>query len=235
MGKKKGKGRRCDIWYLRFRHAEGFEEPVGSIGLRESVWHIRYFSSEGQEVEESANTEDKDAAALFLLCRSQEQRRKLDAEVLVAARNRLKDLSDPETRHFVSHGLFHTLLDATTPRSHKVLHGAIAPLDWWEGEGKEYIPPLGFGCACALIGITERDARRRTERGEGYDVTRGLPSEAKPDPQWQQWAAALEKAWADALGRGLGEKEAIQSALAQACSTIATDPQATLAAFVWSQ
>ncbi|MFQ5664653.1 MAG: hypothetical protein ACE5HL_12580 [Terriglobia bacterium] len=235
MGKKKGKGRRRDIWYLRLTHPDGFEEPVGSIGLRESIWHIRYFSSEGHEVEESANTEDKDAAALFLLSRSQEERRKLDAEVLLAARNRLKDLSEPETRRFVSHGLFDAMVDTTTRASHRALEGGIAPWEWWEGPGRAFIPPLGFGCRCSLIGVNGPRAQRMIECGEAFDLTRGLPVDAQagPDRQWQLWSETLLQSWDEVRRKGLDLDEAKERALVAANASLPTDRGADLEALRW--
>lgn len=106
-------------------------------------------------------------------------------------KNRDELLNDPDVRRIVTHRLFDAIVDSDTRLNHLVLDRGIAPADWpgW----KTYAPPLGRGCRCTLIAITDARAHAMIESGKGFDLTKGVPEGAGPDLGWDRTNQAADE------------------------------------------
>ncbi len=81
---------------------------------------------------------------------------------------RAEEVRDPEVRAALPFALYDAILDARVRPNHAAMEGAIAPLDWWEGQRSDLEPPLGFSCRCQLLYMNSVRARKLTEQGEPY-------------------------------------------------------------------
>jgi len=98
------------------------------------------------------------------------------------ARGREEELRDPAVAAILGFRLFDAMNDQFTRFNHAELDGAIAPASWWDAEGAEFKPLLGFNCRCVLLAIPQVRAEKLLAQGGIYfDATQGVPSEAGPD------------------------------------------------------
>lgn len=231
------KKRRSKYLYVAYRYLDGVTEGIGRMFLSGDVWSIRYYPTVpegGKEAEEATEFADAGDAAVLLVERWWDEQRKIDADSMLRARERIKQLSDPETRRFLSHALFDAMVDGQTWRSHRALEGGIAPWDWWETVGRDFIPPCGFGCRCALIAVTSSRAKRMIESGEAFDLTTGLPADVVPDPRWKQWSDTFLRLWEETRQSGVGDSEAKKRALIAAKASVNFDARSERPALSWT-
>lgn len=92
------------------------------------------------------------------------------------ARGREEELADPEVAALIPYRLFDAMNDQFTRPNHAAGDNGVAPAEWWDSEGAELKPLLGFNCRCVLLGITRTRARKMIEDGSGIDLTAGVPA-----------------------------------------------------------
>jgi len=92
------------------------------------------------------------------------------------ARGREEELADPEVAALIPYRLFDAMNDSFTRENHAAGDGGIAPAAWWDSEGSDLKPLLGFNCRCVLLGITRTRAMKMIEDGSGFDLTAGVPA-----------------------------------------------------------
>lgn len=232
------KKRRRKYLYVDYQYPDGVAERIGRMFLSGDLWTIRYYPAVpagGKEVEESTDLSDPGDAAVLLLDRWWDEQRKIDADCVLGARQRIKELSKPETRRILSHALFDAMVDTQTRSSHRGLNGGIAPWDWWGTVGRDFFPPCGFGCRCTLIRMTSAGAKRMIESGEAFDLTTGLPADVVPGPRWKQWLDTFLRVWEETEQSGASDSEAKKSALAAAKASVDFDAKSERSALSWTR
>lgn len=231
------KKRRSKYLYVSYRYPDGVDERIGRMLPSGDVWVIRFHRvgpTGGKETEEETEFTDSGDAAVLLFERWWDEQRKIDADSTLLARKRIKELSAPETRRFLSHALFDAMVDGQTRMSHRALEGGIAPWNWWETVGRDFMPPCGFGCRCTLIAVNNTRAQRMIESGEAFDLTTGLPAEVVPDPRWKQWSDTFLRVWEDTRQSGASNSEAKKRALVAAKSSVSFDARSEQSALSWT-
>jgi len=96
---------------------------------------------------------------------------------------RAQEVRDPEVRAAIPFAMYDAILDSRVRPNHAALEGGIARIDWWEGAGTDFAPPLGLNCRCQLIYMNSIRARKLLASGAPYrDLeAEGVPEGAGPD------------------------------------------------------